>query len=374
MSFKLHLKGAAMAALISGNALCLSLSALYAEDIAWDAGSYEPYPLPYFVDDIERYPSTTPAEGAVNRHGEVEYIGEGVFATHWFTEIGGAAWHYVTAGDPSNDVVLLLHGYPDTWYAYSHVMAKLSDEYYVVAPDSLGYGQSDKRAEIDVSYASSASGVSKLMDIIATDRFYLISHDRGSIISDHLIADVDMAARIDGFLRMQQSFDQPHGYPRPPHHLMAKPEFHAAENMIRNMYASDYASVDLPEAELARLEWEWGFAGTPEAAARTFEGTSFDIERAFRMETTIPNMTMPVLILQGVHDPGQHPEEYYRSANVIPNGRVVFVEANHFIHTEAPETVARLARNLFQKKNADRPELVNWEPVEFAFPVRDVNE
>ncbi|MEO0341843.1 MAG: alpha/beta hydrolase [Pseudomonadota bacterium] len=354
--------------IVSAGISLVTSSSVFADEATWEKYSYEPYPIPYFVDDVDRYPSTTPTEGSVNRHGEIEYIGEGVFATHWFTEIDGAAWHYVTAGDPSNDVVLFLHGYPDTWYAYSHVMAKLSDDYYVVAPDSLGYGQSDKRVEVDVSYASSASGVSKLMDIIGADRFYLISHDRGSVISDHLIADADMATRIDAFLRMQQSFDQPHGYPRPPHHLMATAEFHAAENMIRNVYESDYASVELSESELARLEWEWGFAGTPEASARTFQGTSFDIELEFRMANSIPNMTMPVLILQGVHDPGQHPEEYSRSADVIENGRVVFVEANHFIHTEAPETVAHLARNLFQKKNADRTEKISWEPVEFAHP------
>ncbi|MEL6245673.1 MAG: alpha/beta fold hydrolase [Pseudomonadota bacterium] len=115
---------------------------------AWEKYSYEPYPLPYFIDDLDRYPSATPPANTVNRHGELEYIGEGVFATHWFVQTDEPVWHFVTAGDPSNEVVLFVHGYPDTWYAYSKVMALLADDYYVIAVDTLGYGQSDKGPEL----------------------------------------------------------------------------------------------------------------------------------------------------------------------------------------------------------------------------------
>ena len=49
---------------------------------------------------------------------------------------------------------------------------------------------------------------------------------------------------------------------------------------------------------------------------------------------------MPVLILQGKYDPGQHPEEYEHSHTIIPNARVQFVEAGHFFHVEAPEVTS----------------------------------
>ena len=343
----------------------------HAPQYSWTKGSYEPYPLPYFVDDTDRYPAALPPPEAVNQHGEIEYIGNGIFGAHWFIDVEGAVWHVVTAGDPSKEPVLFIHGYPDTWFAYHKVMADLADDYYVIAVDTLGYGQSDKRPEIDVSYAAVAASLISLLDRIGIDSFNLISHDRGSVISDHLIASEGMSTRIKAFLRMQQSFDQPHGLPRPPHAQMATPEFHSAENMIRNMYAGDYVSVVLPEHELARLEWEWGFAGTAEASARTFQGTSFDQELEFRMANTVPKMTMPVLIVQGTRDPGQHAEEYYRSADVIPNGRVVLVDANHFIHTEDPKLVADLARDLFENLNSNRPRKISSHPVEFLYPEKD---
>ncbi|MEO0399073.1 MAG: alpha/beta hydrolase [Pseudomonadota bacterium] len=334
---------------------------------SWVQFSYEPYPLPYYVDDTNRYPAATPPNGAVNRHGELEYIGNGVFAAHWFVSAHEAVWHFVTAGNPSKDVILFAHGHPDTWYAYSKVMAELADEYYVIAVDTLGYGQSDKRAEIDVSYSAVAKSLIVLLDRLGVVTFNLITHDRGSVISDHLIATDGMSDRISAFLRMQQSFDKPHGFPRPAHEQMADAAWQAG-NVVRGIYDSNYVSVQVPENELARLEWEFQFPGTPEAAARTFQGTSFETEREFRIKNTIPNMTMPVVIMQGIRDPGQHPEEYYGAADLIPNGRVVFVDANHFIHTEDPTLVARVAHQLFRFKNEKRPNKLSSEPVSFLYP------
>ena len=106
------------------------------EKHSWTEYSYEPYPFPYYVEDVDRYPASTPPQGTVNRHGELEYIGSGIFGAHWFVDAGEAVWHFVTAGDPSNEVVLLIHGHPDTWYAFSKVMAQLADTYYVIAVDT----------------------------------------------------------------------------------------------------------------------------------------------------------------------------------------------------------------------------------------------
>ncbi|MEM8936361.1 MAG: alpha/beta hydrolase [Pseudomonadota bacterium] len=342
-----------------------------AGEVSWTQYSYDPYPFAYYVDDVDRYPAATPPENTVNRHGEIEYIGNGVFGAHWFVDVDDTVWHFVTAGDPSKDVIVFLHGWPDTWYSYHKVMAELADDYYIIALDTLGYGQSDKRAEVDVSYAGATRSLIGLLDKIGVDEFNLVAHDRGSILSDHLIATDGMSDRIATLLRMQQSFDQPHGLPRPPHAMMATPGFQGREGLIRNLYNGPYVSVQMPESEVARLAWEFEFPGTPEAAARTFVGTNFQVELDFRMENTIPKMTMPVVFLQGLRDRGQWPEEYYRSPDIIPNGRVVFVDTNHFIHAEDPMVVARVARNLIEKKNRNRPNKISFEPVSFLYPEKE---
>ncbi|MEM9428569.1 MAG: alpha/beta hydrolase [Pseudomonadota bacterium] len=363
-----------VAKLVCASVLVASVSAqatAETEQMTWTKFSYEPYPLARLSDDAERYPAATPESLFVSQHGEIEHLGNGVFGTHWFVDADGPVWHFVTAGDPSDNVVLLVHGYPDTWWANAEVMALLADDYYVIAVDVLGYGQSDKGPDIDVSYAGAAASLATLLDKIGVDDFYLISHDRGSIVSENFLALDGQSERVRAFLRMQQSFDQPHGLPRPPHAQMATVEFQSQEGLARAAYTGDYGSVHFPESFLKRLDWEFGFEGTAQAAARTFEGTSFDIELEFRMANVIPKMTMPVLFVQGDRDPGQKAEEYLTSADLLPDARVAIVNTNHFIHAEDPHLVADLARELFQNGNTNRPQKVFSHPVSFQFPVKD---
>ena len=81
----------------------------------WEEFSYQPYPLARISEDVARYPQAVPQTLKVSQHGEVEHLGMGVFGTHWFVDADGPVWHFVTAGDPSDDVVLMIHGHPDTW-------------------------------------------------------------------------------------------------------------------------------------------------------------------------------------------------------------------------------------------------------------------
>jgi len=337
----------------------------------WEEFSYDAYPLARIAVDANRYPEAAPQTLRVSRHGEIEHLGMGVFGTHWFVDADGPVWHFVTAGDPSDDVVLMVHGYPDTWWANADVMALLADDYYVIAVDVLGYGQSDKGPEVDVSYAGAAASLLTLLDKIGVTKFNLIGHDRGTIVSENLLAIEGSSDRVSAFVRMQQSFDQPHGLPRPPHAAMATVEFQSQANLARSAYSGAYGSVQFPELFLQRLDWEFGFPGTPEAAARTFQGTSFDIELEFRMANVIPKMTMPVLFIQGDHDPGQKAEEYMTSADLLPDARVAIVAANHFLHAEDPHMVADLARELFESGNQNRPEMVFSYPVNFQFPAKN---
>lgn len=355
---------------ISAASLTFSVPA-FADDPAWEEFTYEPYPLARISEDADRYPAAVPQTLTVSQHGEIEYLGGAVFGTHWFVDADGPVWHFVTAGDPSDEVVLMVHGWPDTWWANADVMAHLADDYYVIAVDVLGYGQSDKGPGIDVSYAGAAANLVTLLDRIGIEDFTLIRHDRGTIVSENLIAIDGMSERVTGWVRMQQSFDQPHGLPRPPHAAMGTVEFQSQENLASTVYASNYGSVEFPELFLKRLDWEFGFEGTAEASARTFQGTSFDIELAFRQEHVIPKMTMPVLLIQGDRDPAQKAEEYMTSADLLPDARVAIVNTNHFIHAEDPHLVADLARELFENGNANRPDMVFSHPVNFQFPVKE---
>jgi pimeloyl-ACP methyl ester carboxylesterase len=59
------------------------------------------------------------------------------------TIVNGVKLHYVTGGTGAQ-VVVLLHGWPETWYEWHRVMPDLAAKYTVIAPDLRGIGESDR--------------------------------------------------------------------------------------------------------------------------------------------------------------------------------------------------------------------------------------
>jgi pimeloyl-ACP methyl ester carboxylesterase len=57
---------------------------------------------------------------------------------HHTAEVNGIRMHYVEAGQ--GPPLLLLHGFPETWYAWRHQIPVLAEHYHVIAPDLRGYG------------------------------------------------------------------------------------------------------------------------------------------------------------------------------------------------------------------------------------------
>ena len=62
--------------------------------------------------------------------------------SHQMASVNGIQMHYVIGGH--GDPVVLLHGWPQTWYAWHNVMPALAKNYTVIAPDLRGLGDSSK--------------------------------------------------------------------------------------------------------------------------------------------------------------------------------------------------------------------------------------
>lgn len=298
---------------------------------------------------------TEPTEypiGAENAHGEIEMIGD-VEATHWYADADGTTWHFVTTGDPTNEPFLLIHGFPESWYTFHNQMRDLSDQFYCIAVDTLGNGQSDKRLDLDYSYAGIATSLAKLLNTIGVDRFNLGGHDRGSVISDHLLNVAGMEERVLRYIRMQQSANEPHGEPKPPHKLFASswfPKLMKWTGFPRLAYAASmYKVADIAPDVLRRLDHEVKFKGIAEASPQQFHTTSLEQELEDRHNFLFAKMSMPVLFLQGRFDPGQHPEEYENTPDFVANGRVQFIDGNHFFQLGAPEASSNAMRSFLSE-------------------------
>ncbi len=100
--------------------------------------------------------------------------------THGEADVGdGVRLHYVSAGE--GPLVLLLHGFPESWYAWRHrIPALAAAGLRVVAPDLRGYGTSDKPRRVrDYAPEILARDVARLVHALGAERAAVVGHDWG---------------------------------------------------------------------------------------------------------------------------------------------------------------------------------------------------
>jgi haloacetate dehalogenase len=94
--------------------------------------------------------------------------------------VNGIRMHYVVAG--AGPLVVLLHGWPQTWYCWRKVIPALAERYTVVAPDLRGYGLTDKPAG-GYDKRTMAADVRSLAHHLGFGRAVLVGHDRGARVA-----------------------------------------------------------------------------------------------------------------------------------------------------------------------------------------------
>lgn len=104
-----------------------------------------------------------------------------VFRHETATVNGGIRLHYVIGGD--GPVLVALHGFPQTWREWRHVMPLLVEAgYTVIAPDLRGFGDSDKPLEgYDVLTVS--TDLSHLITQLGVQPVGLVGHDAGASVA-----------------------------------------------------------------------------------------------------------------------------------------------------------------------------------------------
>jgi pimeloyl-ACP methyl ester carboxylesterase len=106
--------------------------------------------------------------------------------TSRYVDTGEVRLHAVTGG--GGPPLLLVHGWPQTWYAWRMLMPELARDFTVVAVDQRGIGLSGK-PEDGYDTATLASDLVALMDALGHPRFALYGTDVGMPIAYALAAD-----------------------------------------------------------------------------------------------------------------------------------------------------------------------------------------
>ena len=272
--------------------------------------------------------------------------------THRYAEIGEVMLHYVTAG--KGPPVVLIHGWPQTWYEWRHTIAALAPKYTVIAPDMRGLGDSS-RPLTGYDKRTIGNDIWRLVtETLGHKRFLLVGHDWGgptayAIAADHPEA-VEKLAIVDVVIPGDGGDFSQGG--RRWHH-----QFHI--------------TPDLPEAltqgrERLYLQWFYQtFAYRPGAIseadldefARTYSQpgamrAGFGLYRATAQLATGFRLPMPVLAIGGgcsyphARGRGSEPEQSLRRVATDVRGAVI-PECGHFVPEEQPAELNRLLLEFF---------------------------
>jgi pimeloyl-ACP methyl ester carboxylesterase len=136
-------------------------------------------------------------------------------ASSRFATVNGVNLHFVIAG--SGDPVLLIHGWPETWYAWRKVIPVLAARFTVVAPDMRGYGDSE-RPSGGYDKVTVAADLHELMRSLGFGRVHLVAQDMGGPVGFAYAASFPADVRdfifiesaIPGF-GLEASMDVAHG-------------------------------------------------------------------------------------------------------------------------------------------------------------------
>jgi pimeloyl-ACP methyl ester carboxylesterase len=266
------------------------------------------------------------------------------------TEVGGVRLHHVSGG--TGDPLILLPGWPQTWWAYRQLMPALAEQRRVIAVDLRGMGGSGKPAD-GYDKKTMAADVAGLIAALGYERADVVGHDIGSMVA------FSLAANSPGSVGKLVMLDAPHpeegwyGFsmiPRPaqmffPWWVAFNCAAGVSEKLLTGRprpaldYMYDYGLMQ-PAAITGRDRdvYERAYTSAEANAAVTgwFSTFSQDIEdfRAY------PQVATPILALAGGGD-----TEFMRGGleGVATDFQVVEVTgAGRYLAEEQPETVLRL--------------------------------
>ena len=286
--------------------------------------------------------------------------------TSRYVETGGVRLHVVTGGN--GPPLLLVHGWPETWYAWRFVMPALARDFTVIAPDQRGIGLSDKPTD-GYDTATIANDLVALMDALGHERFALYGTDTGMPIAYALAA--DHPDRVERLVVSEAPL--PGVTPSPP--LFLPPALNARlYHLAFNQLPAEVneALVQGREDIFFGAEFD-ASAGTKKLPAETVryyidtiasdpDGLrgSFGFYRA--VNTTIAQneqrktrrLTLPVLAIGGAESGGEGPANAMKLVAEDVQGHVL-PGAAHWVAEQAPEELlAALTAFLAPYRNGER--------------------
>lgn len=278
--------------------------------------------------------------------------------THRWVDADGVRLHAVEGGRESGPAVVLLAGFPQTWWAWRKVMPGLADRFRVIAIDLPGQGHS-ARPECGYDTHTAAAHVRAAVRALGVSTYSLVAHDVGAWVAFSLAlafeSDLHGIALLDAGI---PGITLPESIPTDP------------ERAWKTWHFAFHTVPDLPETLLADREREYvgwflkAKALSPDtfddaeidhyAAAQAADGglraslayyrDAAESARKNREALERRHLAVPVLGISSSH--GSVPDMAASLGPWAENATgIVVPDAGHFIPDEQPEAVVAAIRD-----------------------------
>lgn len=264
---------------------------------------------------------------------------------HDYVDAGGLRTHVAQAGPQEAPVLLLVHGWPQHWWCWRHVIGPLSETHRVIAPDLRGHGWSE-RTRTGYRKDQLAGDLLALLDALGIERVSWIGHDWGAFTG--LLAALQAPERFERML----SISIPHLWSRRDPRLMAVflgyqgpmslPVVgrRVAGPMLRRLLQAGRGRDRLTPEEVELFAQQTP-ADTTVAMYRSF--LTEDLPALARGRFAAQRLEVPTLMLAGARDPvtiGTRPgpvrSQPQLEVQIIP-------KVGHWIPEMRPELIVRWA-------------------------------
>jgi pimeloyl-ACP methyl ester carboxylesterase len=262
---------------------------------------------------------------------------EGV--THRDVNAGGVQLHVAEAGE--GEPVVLVHGWPQHWFAWRHVIPALAEHYRVICPDLRGFGWSEAPGH---GYNPDQFGadIVALLDTLELDQVRVAGHDWGGIAG--FVVCLEHPERVSKFMPMGTGHPwiklKPGDLPKFAYQLVL------AAPVAGNLFVSKGLERFLKDpvwSEEVRRSYLDQFS-EPErvdASVKLYRAAlATQVSRFRGGGGDPPKLTTPTLFLQGSDDPVLKPEMLQGYEKHAAHMRLEVLDGvRHFIPEQAPDAV-----------------------------------
>jgi pimeloyl-ACP methyl ester carboxylesterase len=263
-----------------------------------------------------------------------------------YANVNGVRLHYVAGGN--GPPVLLIPGWPETWWAWRNVMPALARKFTVIAVDTRGMGESN-RPTSGYDMATIAKDLHELMKALGHQRFRIVGHDIGVWIGYAMATDhpdsVERMALLDSNI--------PGVTPSPAIFLPKSDNTHSWHFMFNQL--DDLPKMLVAGREREYLSWIFSnYAYRPDAVAIDHYVRAYSMPGAMRagfayyraLPDTIEQnkkrmqsrLKLPILALGGEHGTANVAETTLKPYADDLSGHVL-ASCGHYVPEECPSAL-----------------------------------